>query len=305
MQCVRRSVVRSPLRRNGFTVAELLIAVAIGVIVATAATIALVRQQQLVRSIGASLTARGGARDARNVADAVLRGFTPGDTFPMLSEIAVELRAPLGASTVCMGAAAGAVTLLMAPDSIADGVPLTAWMAPPEGGDEILARIGVPGSAQRWARMEVASLATGPPAACPAPFGTSAAAGARSYRLALTSPLADTVAPGAPIRLLRPTRLDLYRAGDGQWYLGYRRCPGGSCTGVQPVAGPLGGGVAPAAAFTAVDAAGVALTGADVTGVVRIDAVFGADGGGRRTQALMADSSLLSVAARAATGGVP
>src|SRR6202022_2394268 len=69
-------------------------------------------------------------------------------------------------------------------------------------------------------------------------------AGAKGFVVTLTAPLGSDVKPGAAVRFVRRARYSLYRASDGDWYLGYRRCnaigpPG--CGVVQPVSGPYRG----------------------------------------------------------------
>jgi len=53
--------------------------------------------------------------------------------------------------------------------------------------------------------------------------------------------LGGDIRPGAIVRFIRRQRYSLYRASDGDWYLGYRRCNAmgvSVCGAVQPVSGP-------------------------------------------------------------------
>ncbi|HEX9218918.1 MAG TPA: hypothetical protein VF858_00385, partial [Gemmatimonadaceae bacterium] len=58
------------------------------------------------------------------------------------------------------------------------------------------------------------------------------------------TPLSSDLGPGVPIRFVRRGRYSLYRASDGDWYLGYRRCNAlgpSVCGAIQPLSGPYRG----------------------------------------------------------------
>ena len=82
-------------------------------------------------------------------------------------------------------------------------------------------------------------------AACPASSGYARAdavsAGATGFLITLSTPLSSHVGRGAPVRFVRHSRYSLYHAGDGDWYLGYRRCNAigpSVCGAIQPLSGP-------------------------------------------------------------------
>lgn len=58
-------------------------------------------------------------------------------------------------------------------------------------------------------------------------------------RLTLRDTLAGRAAVGAPVRVTRRTRYSLYRASDGDWFLGRRALTMSGWDVIQPVAGPL------------------------------------------------------------------
>jgi hypothetical protein len=96
---------------------------------------------------------------------------------------------------------------------------------------------------------------------------------ALSFRL--TPPLESSVGAGASLRFVRRARYQLYRAGDGYWYLGFLDCaPARSvpCSTIQPVSGPF----APAGVrFTFVDSTGTVT--ADPAHVARVDVLSRAE----------------------------
>jgi hypothetical protein len=163
-------------------------------------------------------------------------------------------------------------------------------------------------STRGWSRYPIAST-TRPPAATTCPptstFTTAAdiAANRHNYELLLATPLPFPPVPGSPVRLIRRARYSLYRASDGLWYLGYRRCTGAGCATVQPVSGPYAGATPPLT-FKYYDGSGRTITPlVPTTAIARIDVVAHA---ATPTQvklpglplAVFTDSSVTSIALR-------
>ena len=91
-------------------------------------------------------------------------------------------------------------------------------------------------------------------------------ASASSYVLSLAS-VPPPLRPGSPVRFIRRGRYSLYKASDGKWYLGYRRCNAigaSSCGAIQPLSGDYRGYSSDTTRtgllFRYFDAAGVALS---------------------------------------------
>jgi len=100
--------------------------------------------------------------------------------------------------------------------------------------------------ASRWYRYRIVGFSTRAiSTTCPATSGFAsegdAASGAKAYAVSLDAPLVAAIRAGSPVRFVRRGRYSLYRASDGDWYLGYRRCNaiGASvCGAIQPLSGP-------------------------------------------------------------------
>jgi hypothetical protein len=110
---------------------------------------------------------------------------------------------------------------------------------------------------------------------------------------------------GAPVRIVRRARFDVYRASDGLFYLGYRVCAAG-CAGVQPVAGPYGSSAA-VIRLRYFDVSGASLPAPlDVTSLqrlTRVDVVLRATSSAivdlpGRTRGVARDSIVASIALR-------
>jgi hypothetical protein len=78
---------------------------------------------------------------------------------------------------------------------------------------------------------------------CPIATGLTTTAGeaAAAITLNLDHALTATTPVGAPIRIVRRARYELYQEASGNWYLGYYDCIKArvpACTSLAPVAGP-------------------------------------------------------------------
>lgn len=296
---------------RGFTVAELLVSIALLAVVAGAIHSGLRRQQQLFRSIGLMIGTRSDVRDAGGVLAADLLSASPLDTLPVTRDSAAEFLAAIGVALSCDSAPG--YTLRIPPEKLASGLRLTALLAPPDSNDLILiynddsaATAGRP----RWDRHTIASVSSrSGGSVCPA-FTPAGDGAAPAQVITLRGAASPGVRQGAPIRILRRIRYSLYRSSDSRWYLGHRRCdPLGpsSCVPVQPVSGPYSGystvgwsGVT----FKYFDADGATLAAWDAgSRVTRVDVFIKGRAQalpwlGRTPFADYADSSVASIALR-------
>ncbi len=299
---------------RGFTLTELIVAIALFSIVGGAIYEGLRRQQQVFRSIALMVATRSDVRDAAEVLATDLLSASPLDTLPLASDSAVEFSSNIGTSISCDSAPG--YTIRIPPENLASKLPLTSLLAAPDTGDLLLiynddsvATAGQP----RWDRHTIASVSSGTAAtACPPSTGfTSSEDGAaQAHVITLRNAASSWIRRGAPLRIVRRGSYSLYRSSDSRWYLGYRRCnPLGpsSCKPIQPLGGPYTGyskagqsGVS----FEYFDAASGPLTSVDAgfrTARINIS-VRGQPLGllrlGRTPAAGYMDSTLISVALR-------
>ncbi len=188
----------------------------------------LIRQQRFYRGTTELLHARESVRDAIELLSTDIRGMSTADTVRLLADSAIELFANIGSSIVCNTDGATGVGLPSA--SSGRGNALTAFLVQPDTGDiAVFHRDSLDGDSE-WERHRITGFAArAPGTACP------------GFALDLATPLSAHVRTGAPVRFIRRGRYSLYRASDGRWYLGYRRCNAVGATGcgaIQPLSGP-------------------------------------------------------------------
>jgi prepilin-type N-terminal cleavage/methylation domain-containing protein len=227
--------------RRAFSLLELVVVVALAGLVAQIAVATITRQQQFYRASAEFLAAREGVRDAMEVLAADIRGSSGADTLRVRADSAIELFAAIGGSVVCQ--IAGSEIGL--PPSHASGNSLSSFLTEPDTGDIALFYVDSADSGRHWARYRVASFAShsGASSCRAAGFSTEAelASGARTFTLTVPTTLSPAVREGTAVRFIRRARYSLYRASDGNSYLGYRRCNAdgpSACAGIQPVSGP-------------------------------------------------------------------
>lgn len=252
------------LRRRGFTLVELIVALVLASLVLGIATTTTMRQQRLHSQIRSVADADAQLRAAMLILSAQLGMLDAGGgdlAAGEATDTALQFRAPVAISLSC-ALGIGAVTLH--PDAAGE-VPL--------GGDASLARTGDSlwwlGDSS-WIGRRVTSV-TPVIAACTSPVASTG----HSLRLGIGAP--DSIPSGTPLRVTRQTRYALYRASDGTWQLGFREWndPASQFAAPQPVAGPLVVAIGNRrSGFRYFDAQGVEITATagavDVTRVARI-----------------------------------
>ena len=303
---------RGPARR-GVTLAELIVVLAMLGLVGSTIGLSLVRQQRFYRGATELLRSREGVRDAMELLSTDIRGMSVADTVRLLADSATEFFANVGSSVVCD-----------APGETAVGLPglsprranaLTSFLTQPDTGDmAVFHRDSIEGVSE-WEAHRISRLATRPiGSTCPASsrFGgqEEVAVDGAGFLLELATPLSSHVGAGAPVRFIRRGRYSLYRASDGRWYLGYRRCnavTSSTCGAIQPLSGPYRGYSSnprnTGLLFEYFDRAGDPLeSGASPLGLARVDITARAESGqqieidGR--PGISSDSATITIAIR-------
>ena len=229
--------------KSGFTLLELTVVLAILGVIGGAMGALLIRQQRFYRGANEMLYARQGVRDALEVLATELRGISAQDTVRLLADSAIEIFAPIGGSVVCQGVGGADVGL---PPLSTAGNTLTWVLSQPDTGDLALLYHDDTANVGHWERHRITgfgprSLASTCPAASGLVRDEDVLAGRQGFEVSLDAPLSSAVLRGAPVRFIRRGRYSLYRASDGDWYLGYRRCNAigpSVCGAIQPLSGP-------------------------------------------------------------------
>ena len=229
--------------RCGFTLIELVVVLVILGVIGGAIGLTLLRQQRFYRGATELLYAREGVRDAIDLLSIDIRGMATADTARLLADSAIEMFASVGSSVVCQiaGTEVGLPGEIPPPRNT-----LSAFVTQPDTGDLALFYSDSIETGSQWERHRIVAFSARSLAAtCPASTGLSEAgaaeAGAAGFLVTLSTPLSSHVVRGAPVRFIRRGRYSLYRAGDGDSYLGYRRCNALGepvCSSIQPLSGP-------------------------------------------------------------------
>ena len=231
--------------RPGLSLAELVAVIALAGLVGSTILATITRQQRFYRDAAEILYARESVRDAMEVLSTDIRAASLADTVRLRADSAIEFFSTIGASVVCETVASD----VGLPAAHASGNSLSAFLTEPDTGDLALFHTDSGGGEEHWERYRISSFASRSLASsCSAASRFSQksdfAAGATGFVVTLSTPLHGDVEPGAPVRFIRRARYSLYRASDGAWYLGYRRCNAigpSACGVVQPVSGPYRG----------------------------------------------------------------
>ena len=231
--------------RRGFTLGELLLSIVLFSMVVGVMMQVLARQQRFHRGANAVVEMRGQMRHATYALPVDLRPIFPADgDIADWTHSSIAFRAFSGSSVVCLKPTPS--TLILPPRSLAKGNTLTSWLTRPVVGDSILIldeNLLIGNADDVWRAHEITAVATAV-GTCPTTTGFTVAGDAAkpSVELTITPALSSTIVTGAPIRIFRHVSYELYKADDGEFYLGVADClPDRTpeCSDLTPVGGPF------------------------------------------------------------------
>jgi len=224
-------------RRRGVTLVELLVALTLGGLVLGMVGAMCVRQQRIYADLSVSAARSEQIRDAASILPIDLRGLSPaaGDIREAL-DTALEVRATIASAVVCD--TAGGSIVLTPPAS--DVSTYTSMETPIAAGDSIWI-LASTDSIAPWTSARILATGSAPAGQCASggPRLVGDALAMRRSTAMLSIPLASPI--GTIVRITRPLRYSLYRAGDNLWYLGARdwNTTSQQFNGIQPVSGPF------------------------------------------------------------------
>lgn len=228
--------------RAGLALVELLVALVLTAIVGGALVRMVDRALRHSRGLAIESDQRAQLAVAASAAYGALESVAPTDG-DLLSgtDSSVAYLATVGVAVAC---GRGPTSIDLAAPAIASGAVLTWWNTSPQAGDTAVILDDGPAYADvddRWHHVPLVAVASLTGACSGSPWLDPVAdAGRVGWRLILGDTLPATVIPGAPVRILRPERLALYRSGS-EWMLGWTEwnAAAAAWNAIQPVAGPL------------------------------------------------------------------
>lgn len=213
--------------RRAFTAIELITALTVLAVVLALVARAATAHERLQRALAHARTGTRAAQQAVSILAAALAPLASDDIDPMaVSDSALEFQALVGGAVGCVSG--GFVHLGAASDT---GAAVTSFFSPPQAGDRVLL-LDESTEPPRWTGAGIDGVTSGGP-----PCSIAGSRDGQTLHLSRTPAAGPLVA----LRVERRTRFDLYRSGDGDWYLGMREwnAQANRFNGVQPVTGPL------------------------------------------------------------------
>jgi prepilin-type N-terminal cleavage/methylation domain-containing protein len=243
------------VKRPGYTLVELLVALGVGALVVGLGAMIGFRHQRFHRDVVIAVERADEIDEMVALMPISLRSIAPGegDIAPGAArDTSLEFRATIASAVVCDS---GSSTVLLAPAGVSPQLSSlldrpatgdTAWFLDSSGATESWAARPITAVFDSSAVCRVGSSAT---------FGLSQRASI-ALRLAAALPRSSCV-----VRVTRPWRYSLYRASDGSWYFGAKdwNASLGRFNTIQPVAGPLVSAAAGGLRFRYLDSLGAPL----------------------------------------------
>ena len=233
------------VRRRGFTLVELIIAMLLFSIVMGAAMQVILKQQRFYRGAGELLEMRTGLRQGVTMLTSDLRAVYPaaGDVYEW-TRSKIGFRSITGSSIICL--LPSTTKIVIPPRTLLQNNSLTTWLAVPVVGDSILVydegrEVGNDDDVWRGYQITAVSRVNGVNTCLPSTGYTISGDVRPSTEFTLSAALPGTVVTGAPMRFFRRVDYGIYQASDSLWYLGASDCLPGRmpvCSSYQPVSGP-------------------------------------------------------------------
>ena len=272
--------------RRGFTLAELLVGLALLGIIGTVVSRLMLDQQRFFFRTNEQLGVRRELRSAATLLPADLRSISSvGGDLLTFSSTQVTFRMTFGSAVVC--AKPDSLTLDLPPKN-AVRTTLTTWITIPRVGDTVFVYNTTDAGAESWTAHRLTSVTNSTGLCAGSAFlDNSLDAGKDRWRLTVTPGLPDLVAAGSVVRFTRPTRYALTQQASGRWYLDRTELRDDAWTAATVVAGPFSAGDSSGTGgigFTMFDSTGAAIaTTGNTRAVSRIDIMLrgaGADASG-------------------------
>ena len=259
--------------RSGMSLLEVLVALPlIAILGALAVSLVLQVQRRAFESDGV-LGATRELRHAATVLSNELRVVRPSEIVAW-RDTAIEFESVVGIATVCAIDPARSHLLVVAAskrtptlDSTLDPIGAQ-WSQVPQDGDRVQFWRAGETMLDRLALTEATLRSVSVGTEC----GNSplrASATGTTTRLQIDQVLTAAPTVGTPVRVTRRTRYSLYRATDGDWYIGRRTLGRGGWDVVQPVDGPMQSARAGGLILQAYDTTGAPLADGDSPVVAR------------------------------------
>ncbi len=244
----------APKRRAGFTLVEVLVALALMGLFAAAMVKLLLRQNRFYNSMSDLIQTRQQIRQAAFMLPAELRAISrQGGDIAVMTDSSLEIRSMFGSAITCLTNVASSWVSTV-PVQLLKGSTMTNWKTVPVVNDSVAilddgVSISTIDDQWRFYRITGVLPVTGNVAGVGCPSSTRLTQAADlvasnpSQRITVTPALTATTAQGAGMRFFRHVHYDLYKwPTDGLWYLAYYDCVPNrvpACLLPQPIAGPL------------------------------------------------------------------
>lgn len=215
--------------RGGWTLHEMLISLAVTGMIASLAVHAALSELRFFRGAGEAVVVEQQLADVAGVMRGLVWSVSPGEGDIVAAlDTALEIRVGIGTAVVCESSTGRVV--IPAPSPSAN--TLASFDDAPQPDDFVMA-LPEDSSASAWTTLTVASAPVYGGACTRYPAAPAA------WALALREQV--VVPEGTILRLLRPLRVNVYRASDARWYLGARdwSAVNQRFNTIQPLAGPL------------------------------------------------------------------